>query len=236
MSKDTDSASELSVSLPQLRRMLLTRALPLILFMGLILFLPAGTFNYIEAWIWIAAWFIPLLFVVHHFYRKDPEFLVHRMKVKEKEKEQRYIQQYGGLVFLIGFLIPGFDKRYGWSSVPLEIVITSDLIVCIAYLIVVRVFMENRYASRVIEVQTGQKVIATGPYAMVRHPMYAGALLMFFFSPLALGSYWAMINPLLYSIIILLRIISEEKILKKELDGYEEYTRNVRYRLIPGVW
>ncbi len=233
---NADSSSDSSLDLSLLRRTLFIRGGSLVLAAGIILFLPAGTFNYIEAWIWIAMWLIPAVFVVRHFWKNDPDFLAHRMKVKEKEKEQRYIQQYGALIFIAGFLIPGFDKRYGWSSVPFEIVIVSDIIVCLAYMMVVRVFIENRYASHVVEVQKDQKVISTGPYSIVRHPMYVGSMVMFLFSPLALGSYWALIFSLLYSIMIIARIIGEEKVLLKELNGYEEYTHKVRFRLIPGIW
>ena len=236
MSMITDSTSDSSIDLTELRRTLIIRGIMILFLTSLILFLPAGTLNYVEAWIWIAMWFIPALFVVRHFLKTDPNFLAHRMKVKEKEKEQRSIQQFGFLVFIISFLIPGLDKRYGWSSVPIEIVIVSDIMVFVSYLIVIRVFKENRYASRVIEVQSHQKVIETGPYSVMRHPMYVGSLLMFFFTPPALGSYWALIFSLLYLIMIVARIIGEEKILLKELNGYEEYTHKVRFRLIPGVW
>ena len=140
------------------------------------------------------------------------------------------------LFFFAAFLIPGFDKRFGWSSVPLEVIIIADAIVVGGYLLFVIVLRENRYASRIIEVEKKQKVITTGPYAFVRHPMYSGVLLMYGFSPLALGSYWGMIPNALLILLIVARIRNEEKVLKQELEGYREYTQKVKYRLVPGIW
>lgn len=133
-------------------------------------------------------------------------------------------------------MIPGFDKYYGWSDVPLYLIVVSDIFFLIGYLIVIRVFRENSYSSRVVEVESGQKVIKTGPYAVVRHPMYSGQLLMYGFTPLALGSWWALIGSGLIYILIFFRIRSEGKFLIDNLEGYKEYIQKVRYRLIPGIW
>jgi len=200
------------------------------------LFLPAGTFHYWQAWGYLAILTIPMVLVMTYLIRKDPELLERRMRMREKEAEQRSIIKLSILFFFAAFLIPGFDKRFGWSSVPIEVIIIADAIVVGGYLLFALVLRENRYASRIIEVEKKQKVIATGPYAVVRHPMYSGALLMYGFSPLALGSYWGMIPNALLLIIIVARIRNEEKVLNQKLEGYREYTQKVKYRLAPGIW
>jgi protein-S-isoprenylcysteine O-methyltransferase Ste14 len=199
-------------------------------------FLSAGTILYWEAWIYLAIIFIPMGYVVRYFLHHDPELLERRMKMKERVTTQKLIVKFGLIVFLAAYLLPGFDKRFGWSDVPIILVVIADLLVLSGYLLIIRVFQENRYASRIIEVEQNQKVISTGPYAIIRHPMYSGVLLMYIFSPLALGSYWAAIPTLFIIIIIIARILNEEKILKEQLIGYREYTQKVRYRLIPGIW
>jgi len=204
--------------------------------LGAMLFLPAGTFDYWQAWAYLAILIVPMIFVLAYLIRRDPELLQRRMRMREKETEQKLVIKLSIVFFVIAFLIPGFDKRLGWSSVPLEVIVGADVIVLAAYMVFVLVLRENRYASRIIEVEQKQKVVTTGPYAVVRHPMYTGALLMYGFSPLALGSYWGMIPNLLLVVLIVTRIRNEEKILKRELEGYREYTQKVRYRLVPGIW
>ena len=204
--------------------------------LGAMLFLPAGTFHYWQAWVYLAILIIPMIFVMIYLIAKDPELLERRMRMREKETEQRTIIKLSILFFFAAFLIPGFDKRFGWSSVPLEVIIIADAIVVGGYLLFAIVLRENRYASRIIEVEKKQKVITTGPYAFVRHPMYSGVLLMYGFSPLALGSYWGMIPNALLILLIVARIRNEEKVLKQELEGYREYTQKVKYRLVPGIW
>ena len=202
----------------------------------LILFLPAGTFAYPEAWIYLAVLLIPMVFVMIYYIKNAPEFLVRRMRLKEKEGEQKIIVKLALIPILLAFILPGIDKRYGWSNVPFYIIAAADILVFVSYIFILYVFSENQFASRIIEVEKGQKVIQSGPYRFVRHPMYLGTILMYIVSPLALGSYWAMIPGLLIIPVMIARIINEEKVLTKELEGYAEYKLKTRYRLIPGIW
>jgi protein-S-isoprenylcysteine O-methyltransferase Ste14 len=202
----------------------------------LILFLPAGTVAFWEAWIYLAILLIPMSIVMLYFLKKSPEFLVRRMKLKEKEAEQKILVKLALIPFLLAFILPGIDKRFGWSNVPILIIVVAEILVCIGYIFVILVFKENRFASRIIEVEKGQKVIQSGPYRFVRHPMYLGTIIMYFASPLALGSYWAIIPAIFIIPILIVRIINEEKVLTKELEGYSEYKLTTRFRLIPGIW
>jgi protein-S-isoprenylcysteine O-methyltransferase Ste14 len=202
----------------------------------LILFLPAGTVAYWEAWIYLAILLIPMSIIMIYFLKKSPEFLVRRMKLKEKEAEQKILVKLALIPFLLAFILPGIDKRFGWSNVPILIIVVAEILVCIGYIFVILVFKENRFASRIIEVEKGQKVIQSGPYRFVRHPMYLGTIIMYFASPLALGSYWAIIPAIFIIPILIVRIINEEKVLTKELEGYSEYKLTTRFRLIPGIW
>jgi protein-S-isoprenylcysteine O-methyltransferase Ste14 len=205
--------------------------------LGAMLFIPAGTFRYWQAWLWLGVLIIPLLAVGTYLFLKDPALLERRMHTRETEKPQTLMIRLSLIWFLVAFLIPGLDRRFHWSRVPPEIVWASALLVFIGYLMIVMVLRENSYASRVVEVTAGQKVIDTGPYAVVRHPMYLGALVLYAFSPLALGSYWAVLPIwMIIPIITILRIPNEEEVLKRELPGYEEYMQKVKYRLVPGIW
>jgi len=205
--------------------------------MILILFLPAGTLRFWEAWVYLAILFTLVAGVVIFFLKKDPETLIRRMRLKEKEKVQKKIILYGDLLFIVAFILIGFDRRWSWSSVPVLAVIAADIVVVIGYGIFVRVLWENRYLSRTVEVEKSQTVITTGPYAVVRHPMYAGVLLLYLATPLALGSYWALIPFTLMSAMVFpARIRNEEEVLLRELDGYGEYMKKIRFRMIPGIW
>jgi protein-S-isoprenylcysteine O-methyltransferase Ste14 len=206
------------------------------LVLGLIFFIPAGTLDYWEAWVYCAVLLVPFLFVLTYLLRKDPELLVRRIRLREKESAQRRIIGASGLIFFIGFLIPGLDHRYGWSDVPLAAILAADALVIVGYALVFLVFKENPFASRVVEVEPGQKVISTGPYALVRHPMYLGTSIMWLATPIALGSYWALPVFLILPIVLVYRIRNEEEVLLRELPGYREYTQKVRYRFIPGIW
>jgi protein-S-isoprenylcysteine O-methyltransferase Ste14 len=204
--------------------------------LGLIFFVPAGTLDYWEAWVFIAVLLVPFLFVLTYLLRKDPELLARRIRLNEKESAQRRVIRASGLIFFIGFLIPGLDHRYGWSDIPVETVLAADVLVIIGYALVFLVFKENPFASRVVEVEQDQRVISTGPYALVRHPMYLGTSIMWLATPIALGSYRALPVFLILPIVLVYRIMNEEEVLLRELPGYREYTHKVTYRLIPGIW
>ena len=168
--------------------------------------------------------------------KNDPELLKRRMRVKEKETKQKLIVGISRIPFILGFIIPGLDFRFNWSEISPTIVITADIIVFLGYWLVFLVFRENSYTSRIVEVEKGQRVITTGPYAVVRHPMYTGIILMYLFTPIALGSWWALLIFGFTPVVLILRIFNEEELLKKDLTGYKEYCQKVRYRLIPYVW
>lgn len=208
--------------------------LPLIL-IGLII-APAGTLAFWQAYVYGAVIMIPMAFVVFYFLRNDPEFLQHRLKVREAEKTQKWITAVGSFAYVAGFLLPGFDRRFGWSQVPTAAVLAADVLVLLGYLFIVYVFRINRYASRVIEIQQGQKVITIGPYAVVRHPMYVGVIVMMLSTPIALGSYWAFVPFSLVPLTFIVRIRNEEKVLSEQLPGYKEYCAHTRFRLLPYVW
>jgi protein-S-isoprenylcysteine O-methyltransferase Ste14 len=217
---------------------ILTRVPLFVIVMGSLLFLPAGTFDYWEAWVYCAALLIPALTIFAYFVKKDPDFIARRLfRRKEKERTQKIAQTMFSIVFYIGILIPGFDRRFGWSDVPGIAVIVSDVFVLLGYFIIFFVFKENSFASAIIETTEGQRVIDTGLYRIVRHPMYTGSLIMMIFTPLALGSYWAIIPfALSIPVALVLRIVGEEKYLTDNLPGYADYMTRTRYRLIPFIW
>lgn len=217
------------------KKALLVFAAAFIIMSGM-LFLPAGTLDYWQAWVFLAILFVPVAFVGLYFLKNDPEFLERRMKTKEKEATQKSIIRIGYVIFLIGFLVPGLDHRFGWSNVPAEVSIIADLFMFLGYVICFLAFKENSYAARVVEVVKGQKVITTGPYSIVRHPMYVGVIIMYVAIPFALGSYFALLFFLPIIPMIIYRILNEEEVLLRELEGYKEYCQKTRYRLIPGVW
>ena len=214
----------------------LTRLLLAIPALGALLFLPAGTLAYWEAWLYLAILLIPMFFVFRYLLKNDPQLLERRMQMREREVAQRRIIAASSIYFLVAFTLPGFDRRWGWSDVPPWAVIAADLVVLFGYGIFVLVLRENQYAARTIQVEQGQRVISSGPYAFVRHPMYLGVTLMYLASPLALGSYWALLPALLIVPILVARIVNEEKVLERDLAGYREYKQITRYRLLPGVW
>lgn len=202
----------------------------------IMLFLPAGTLDYWEAWLYLGILLIPMFFALAYMLRYEPELLERRMRMREKETAQKGIVAVSLIYFLLAFTLPGLDQRFGWSNVSTAVVLGADIIILVGYAIVLLVFRENRYASRVVEVEKEQTVINSGPYAVVRHPMYVGVLLMYILSPLALGSYWAMLPTLLIVTILVARIRNEEAVLARDLPGYTEYMQQVKYRLLPGVW
>jgi protein-S-isoprenylcysteine O-methyltransferase Ste14 len=206
------------------------------IFVYLLFFLPAGSFRYWEAWVFSVVFFIPMFLTMTYLAKKDPALLERRFKLKEKDKGQKVIVGLFRLPFLIGFLIPGFDYRFHWSEVSLYWVLIANILVFLGYLFVFSVFRENSYASRIVEVEEEQKVISTGPYAIVRHPMYTGMITLFLSMPVALGSWWALIVFGFLPVILVFRILSEERILRKDLKGYTEYCEKTRFRLIPFIW
>ena len=204
--------------------------------MALLFFLPARTIYFWEAWVFLALLFIPATCLLSYLTRKDPEVLEKRMKLKEKEKEQKLLMKISSLFFIGVLVIPGFDKYYGWSNMPLWLKIIGDMMVFLGYIMFIVILLQNRYASRIIEIQDKQKVIDTGLYSVVRHPMYDAFLLLYGFAPLALGSYWMLLGNVHLIFVIVSRTLNEEKVLMKELAGYLEYMQKVSYRLIPGLW
>lgn len=203
--------------------------------MGLALFLPAGSFRFWQAWILWSIFSVLTLFITAYFSKKDPGLLSRRMNVKEKEPQPLIIRVLSILAMLT-YIIPGYDFRYHWSSVPLWLVIAANVMVFLGYVLIIIVFKENSYASTVIQVEEEQQVIDTGLYAMVRHPMYLGLLIMVLFTPLALGSYWALFFAVLFIPMNVFRIRKEEAMLLQGLPGYKEYLLKTRYRLIPFIW
>jgi protein-S-isoprenylcysteine O-methyltransferase Ste14 len=220
----------------QLLKIVLSRALGTVVVFMLLFFLPAGTWTYWQAWFYIAIIFIPMFFVLAYLFRNDPELLERRMRMRERRSEQRFILKVSLIFFVLAYLLPGFDIRFGWSNVPAWVCIAAGVLVLLGYGIVFRVFQVNSYASRVIEINSGQRVIDTDVYTIVRHPMYFGAILMYSLSPLALGSYWAIIPGLLIIPVLVARILDEEIALEKDLPGYVEYKQKTKYRLIPLIW
>lgn len=214
----------------------LAKFIPGIIIISAILFISAGTIKFWNAWLFIGVLFIPMLFVMIYLVISDPELLYKRLRIQEKEKKQKKVVLLSSIVFLLGFILSGLDYRFHWSTVPLILVLLSAVIVLIGYILFFMVMRQNSYASRVIEIQENQKVIDTGLYALVRHPMYFASILMFLFMPLLLGSFYSLIPMLIYPFQINLRIKNEEEILEKGLDGYSEYKKKVRYKVIPFLW
>jgi protein-S-isoprenylcysteine O-methyltransferase Ste14 len=203
---------------------------------AVLLFLPAWSLRYWQAWLFLGVIFLPMFVSAIYFYKKDPQLVERRMQTRESVGEQQRIMKVAKLVFLASILIPGFDHHFGWSHVPLWLTILSNGLVLAGYLVTFWVFDTNSFASRTIQVESEQKVISTGPYRFVRHPMYSGGLLMLSFIPLALGSYWALPGFLLLIPLVVLRLLNEEQVLRKQLAGYSEYCLETQQRLIPLVW
>ena len=207
-----------------------------IIFVGLLLFLPAGTFNYFNAWLFMSLLFIPMFILGIFLFIKSPELLEKRLNAKEKEKTQKGVVGFSAILFLASFLIAGFDYRFDWSVIPMWCVILASVILLVSYGMYAEVMRENIYLSRTIEVQENQKVIDTGLYGIIRHPMYAVTIWLFLAIPIVLGSWWALLCMAPYPFLIAIRILNEEKILENNLSGYKEYKAKVKYRLVPFIW
>jgi protein-S-isoprenylcysteine O-methyltransferase Ste14 len=208
---------------------------------GAMLFLPAGTWKFWQGWIFLGMLVIPMVAASIYFSERDPQLVERRLQSKEKIGEQKLIMKFAKLTFFAAFLIPGFDFRFGWSrrtfgAVPVWLMILSGTIALAGYLMTYWVMSANSYASRIIQVEKDQRVISVGPYRIVRHPMYLGGVISILFTPLALGSYWAVPAFALVIPVIVLRILNEEKVLRQELAGYSEYCERTRSRLVPLVW
>ena len=207
-----------------------------LILVGVLLFVPAGSFEYWNAWLFIGLLFIPMFIAGIILMIKNPELLKKRLNAKEKENEQKQVILFSGLMFLLGFIMAGLNYRYSLIIIPNTVVIIASVLFALAYILYAEVLRENTYLSRTIEVQENQKVINTGLYGYVRHPMYAITILLFLTMPLILGSVISFVIFSIYPIIIAKRIKNEEAVLEKELNGYKEYKTKVKYKVIPFIW
>lgn len=207
-----------------------------IILLGLLIFLPAGTFAYFNGWLFMGVLFMPMFLLGIVLMVKNPELLRKRLDAKEKQKEQSLVVKLSGLMFLAGFIVAGLGYRFDWYILPKGVTIGASVVFLTGYFLYVEVLRENTFLSRTIEVQEDQKVVDTGLYGIVRHPMYSVTLLMFLSTPLVLGSIYSFLIFLAYPFLLVKRIKSEEELLEQELDGYQEYKQKVKYRLIPLIW
>ena len=211
----------------------------LMLVLALALFLPAGSLRFWQAWVYLGVFALCTTLITIYLATHDPTLLADRVRagpVAEGEKSQRIIQSLASLFFVGLFIVPGFDYRYGWSNVPGYLSLLADALVALGFFFVFLVFRENSYTSGTIQVSEGQKVVTTGPYSLVRHPMYAGAGLLVMVTPIALGSWVAIPLAIGLMLVIVVRLREEEKLLAERLAGYAEYCSEVRHRLIPFIW
>ena len=220
--------------------MLFTKAILFLLvgtlFVGGLVFFPAGTLHFANGWLLMGVLFVPMLVMGVVMFFRAPDLLRKRLNHKEKQGEQKAVVSLSALMFVCSFIVSGLDFRFGWSAVPIWLVALSAVVFLLGYGMYAEVLRENAYLSRTVEVQEGQKVISTGLYGVVRHPMYTATLLMFLAMPIILGSWWGLLIQLVYPVLIVIRLRAEERLLVQELDGYAEYRRKVKHRLIPFVW
>ena len=219
-----------------LKKAALVRFISGFLIMGIVLFAAAGTLQYWQAWLYLTVHFIAVALFLRFLIRKDPELLERRMKIREREKTQKAVILYSVPFYLALFIVPGLNQRFAWSSVPVWLIVAAVLAALTGYGLFVRVLLENRFAQRIVEIEREQTLINTGPYAVVRHPMYSAVFLAFTATPLALGSFWGLLAIPGIIVCLLFRIHNEEKVLSRGLAGYDEYRRQVRWRIIPGIW
>ena len=213
-----------------------TKFLVGLLLVALLIFLPAGTLAYPGGLLFLCLLFVPMLLMGIVMLARARDLLAKRLDAKEKQAAQKGVQSLAGLVFMAGFVLAGLDFRFGWSDMPLPVVIAASVIFLIGYGLYAEVMRENAYLSRTVKVEEGQTVISTGLYGIVRHPMYLASVLMFLSIPLVMGSWYALIPFAFYPLLMVVRILDEEKLLTAELSGYEEYKRKVKYRMIPFIW
>lgn len=207
-----------------------------LLMVGALIFLPAGTLSYGRGWLLIGLLFAPMLIAGFFMFFKSPEFLAKRLDVKEKQATQKGVIAFSGLMFLAGFAVAGLDFRFGWSHVPGWVVAIASALFLLAYALYAEVMRENAYLSRTVKVEENQKVVDTGLYGIVRHPMYMTTVLLFLMIPIILGSWYALIIFAFYPAIIVVRLKDEEDLLTRELPGYQAYKQKVKYRILPFIW
>jgi len=208
----------------------------LILGLGCMLFIPAGTFDFWQAWVYLFIFGAAIALILIYLYKKDRQLLERRLNRTEKGKNQQGIQVYIYVTYNSLFIVSSLDHRFLLSIVPLLAVIVGDILVMLGYFIIFLVLKENSFAAATIEVAPDQKVISTGPYAIIRHPMYFGAIVMLLGTPLALGAWWGLLVFFMITGIVVWRLLEEEKFLSRDLSGYKEYCQKVRYRLVPFIW
>lgn len=207
-----------------------------VVIVGALIFLPAGTFSFFNGWLFMAILFLPILIAGVVMFFKNPELLKRRLDSKEKQKDQSIVVKLSGLMFLIGFILCGLGFRFGWYTLPKTVSVIAAAVFLFSYVLYAQVMRENAYLSRTVKVEENQKVVDTGLYSVVRHPMYSATVIMFLAMPLVLGSVYSFVVFLAYPLLIAFRIKGEEKLLEKELDGYKEYKERVKYRLVPFIW
>lgn len=205
-------------------------------FMAGLLFFSAGSLKFWKGWLFLGLLFVPMLALGFFLFVKSPELLEKRLDLKEKEKNQKTVVGLSGLLFLASFLIAGFDFRFGWSRIPLWVLILSSIILLISYTLYAEVMRENAFLSRTVKVQENQKIVDSGLYSIVRHPMYAVTIWLFLAIPIVLGSWWSLLCMAFYPFLMIVRILNEEKFLADELEGYKAYMKKVKWRLIPFIW
>ncbi len=230
------TSASAKISRSKLLILVLSRFIPGLSTIGALLFVSAGTAAWRNGWLYLGTLVALMLSALVYFFDRDPELLEKRMNFKEKEKPQKLVIGLGIPIFLLAFIVPGLDYRFGISRIPLWLSIAAEAVVVFSYALIMVVFGQNRYASRVVEIQDNQRVIDTGLYSIVRHPMYLAAILLYLASALVLGSYLALVPSALIPVILVFRIKNEEKILLEGLPGYREYMKKVRYRLLPFIW
>lgn len=225
-----------TMSTGKLLLLVLSRFIPTMGIISALFFLGAGTFDYWQAWVYLGLLLTFMIAFLIYLLKHDRALLERRLNMKEREGVQKKFLMISGLYLVLLFLLPPLGIRFGWPQAPIWAMFVADFLVLIGYGLVIWTMVTNSYASRVVQVEDGQKVISTGPYAIVRHPMYLGNCLMYLMTPLALGSFWVMLLGLLFPLVLSMRIRNEEDILTRELEGYAEYKEKVKYRIFPGIW
>lgn len=211
----------------------------LIVIMGALIFIPAWTFNYIQAWLYLLTFSASTIAITVYLFKNDKKLLERRLNAgasAEKEESQKIIQGAASVFFCLLYIAAGLDHRFNWSEIPLYIAFAADIFVGLGFYVVYLVFKENSYTSAAIQVDKEQRVISSGLYSIIRHPMYSGAIIMLMSSSVALGSYWSLICVGILTVVIIVRLLNEEKYLANNLQGYKEYCNKVRFRLIPFIW